>query len=225
MGFSQELINSVRPLWDRMLNHRFLRETRDGEIAFDTFANWMRQDYLFVEAAIPFLAVLSARAPRDDRPFLTGAIGALEQELDLFRERAGAAGVELATSRPSLINHGYIQFLMATAHQRSYPEGFTVLYAAEKAYFDSWTVVREGLDVSSPWYPFVDNWAGDAFAQWVARLETRLDRMGGAAGPIERKHMAELFELTTRWEIAFWEMAYTGAGWPGIPEEEPEERP
>lgn len=220
MGFSRDLIENVRPLWDRMLQHRFLRETRDGEIPFDVFANWMRQDYLFVEAAIPFLGVLSARAPRDDRPFLTGAIGALEKELELFKERAAAAGVELETTRPSLINHGYVQFLMATAHQHSYPEGFAVLYCAEKAYFDSWSVVKEGLDEASPWYPFVDNWAGAAFAQWVAQLATRLDRLGGAAGPIERKHMAELFETTVRYEIAFWEMAYAGSGWPGIPEGE-----
>jgi thiaminase len=28
--------------------------------------------------------------------------------------------------------------------------------------------------------------------------------------------MAELFELTVRYEIAFWEMAVTGEGWPGL---------
>jgi thiaminase len=31
--------------------------------------------------------------------------------------------------------------------------------------------------------------------------------------------MAELFELTTRYEIAFWEMAVAGETWPGIPQE------
>jgi thiaminase len=29
------------------------------------------------------------------------------------------------------------------------------------------------------------------------------------------KRMAEFFELTVRYEIAFWEMAATGEGWPG----------
>jgi thiaminase len=28
--------------------------------------------------------------------------------------------------------------------------------------------------------------------------------------------MAELFELATRYEIAFWEMAASGEGWPGV---------
>jgi len=35
-------------------------------------------------------------------------------------------------------------------------------------------------------------------------------------GDAERDRMAELFELTTKYEIAFWEMAATGEGWPGI---------
>ncbi len=31
--------------------------------------------------------------------------------------------------------------------------------------------------------------------------------------------MAELFELTTKYELAFWEMAASGESWPGLPEE------
>jgi hypothetical protein len=30
--------------------------------------------------------------------------------------------------------------------------------------------------------------------------------------------MAELFELTAKYELAFWEMAATGAGWPCLEE-------
>jgi len=53
----------LKPLWERMLQHRFLRETREGTISDERFAVWMRQDYLFVEAAIPFLAALIPKAP------------------------------------------------------------------------------------------------------------------------------------------------------------------
>jgi thiaminase/transcriptional activator TenA len=101
----------------------------------------------------------------------------------------------------------------------SYAEGFTVLYAAEKAYHDSWKVVKSGIDPGSPWIGFVENWAGDAFAGWVAWLETELDALGGAAGAAERGRMGELFETTVRYEIAFWELAYGRAdGWPGLAE-------
>jgi len=198
-----------------MLSHRFLSQTRDGTIPHDVFAVWMRQDYLFVEAAIPFIAALLAKAPKEHWEALSGIIPAFQKELKLFEERAGAVGVNLREGPVSFTCHAYIQFLLNTAYQASYAEGYTVLYAAEKAYHDSWKVVREGLSEDSPWFPFVENWAGDDFAAYVAYLQGELDRLAEGAGPDERARMAELFELTAKYEIAFWEMAATGAGWPG----------
>jgi thiaminase/transcriptional activator TenA len=217
MGFAADQLARLRPLWDRMLDHRFLRQTRDGTIPDAVFATWMRQDYLFVEAAVPFLGALLARAPRVDRETLVGALGAMLRELDLFRERARAAGVDLEGVEPAFVAHAYVQFLMATAHGASYAEAWTVFYAAERAYHDSWRVVAAGIDHASPWLPFVENWAGAPFAAYVAALEARLDALALAAGPDERRRMAGLFETTTRYEIAFWEMASTGASWPGLP--------
>lgn len=216
MGFCAEQLRRHKSLWDKMLAHRFLTETRDGTISDERFAVWMRQDYLFVEAAIPFIAGLIPRAPRRHWEAHAGAIAALEKELKLFEERAAAVGVDLRGAPPAFTNHAYIQFLLASASRASYAEAYTVLYTAEKAYHDSWMVVKEGLDQGSKWYPFVDNWAGDAFAQYVAYLEGELDALAEQAGADERARMAEMFELTTKYEIAFWEMAATGETWPGV---------
>lgn len=219
MGFCSDQLEAVAPLWETMLSHRFLIQTRDGEIADETFARWMRQDYLFVEAAIPFLATLLTKGPQKHWEPLAGVITALQKELKLFEERAGAVGVNLREGPASFTCHAYIQFLMATAFQRSYAEGYTVLYAAEKAYHDSWVVVKENLSLESPWYPFVENWAGEEFAAYVRYLEAELDALAADAGFAELARMSELFELTVKYEIAFWEMAVTGETWPGIGEE------
>lgn len=216
MGFVQEQLERLRPTWEQMLRHPFLLQTRDGTIPFETFATWMRQDYLFVEAAVPFIALMVPKAPPSHWELHTNVMAMFHKELGLFRERAVAAGVDMDDLRPSFTNHAYIQFLIATASQRSYAEIYTVLYAAEKAYHDSWTVVKEGIDPESVWYPFVENWAGQAFADYVAFLEKELDALAEAAGPAERERMAELFETTLHYEIAFWEMAMNGDGWPGL---------
>lgn len=218
MGFCAEQLQRVAPVWQRILEHDFLIATRDGSIPHDTFATWMRQDYLFVEAAIPFLAAMIPRAPERHVEQLTQSITALYKELGLFRERAQAAGVDLADVRPAFVNHAYIQFLLASAYRESYSGAYTVLYAAEKAYHDSWSVVRAGIDPDSPWYPFVENWAGEAFAGYVSYLEGELDALADRVGAAERDRMEELFQLTAKYELAFWEMALTGATWPGLPE-------
>lgn len=217
MSFTDQQLDRLRPLWDAMLSHPFLTRTRDGEIADETFANWMQQDYLFVEAAIPFMAALIPRGPKEHWEPLGGVIQALQKELRLFEERGKAVGVDLRAAPPSFTCHAYIQFLMAVAYQRSYAEAYTVLYTAEKAYHDSWKVVQKGLDAASPWQPFVENWAGAEFAAYVQYLEAEVNKLAEGAGRVEREGMAELFETTTRYEIAFWEMAVSGGGWPGVP--------
>jgi thiaminase (transcriptional activator TenA) len=214
MSFSQQQLERIAPLWDRMLSHPFLLETRDGTIARETFATWMRQDYLFVEAAIPFIAALIPRAPRTHWEPHANVIAMLVKELELFRERAEATGVDMQDIEPSFTNHAYIQFLIAAGYRESYAGAYTVLYAAEKAYHDSWKVVRAGLSEDSPWWPFVENWSGEAFAGYVDYLEAELDRLAEEVGDAERERMAELFELTTKYEIAFWEMAYHSTTWP-----------
>jgi len=216
MSFCASSLERVKPLWDRMLAHAFLAQTRDGTIPDETFATWMQQDYLFVEAAIPFIAALIPKAPREHWTPHSDVIAAFAKELELFEERAAAVGVDLRGAPPAFVNHAYIQFLLATAANEAYEVGYTVLYAAEKAYHESWKVVKEDISPDSKWYPFVENWAGDGFAQYVAYLEGELDKMAAAAGPDRRARMEKYFELTTRYELAFWEMAASGSGWPGL---------
>ena len=211
MGFAAEQLGRTRSEWQQMVDHPFLVHTRDGTIPFETFATWMRQDYLFADGTIPFISILLAKAPEKHRGFLSGVLSMLQKELELFRERAAAVGVDLREVAPLLVNHAYLQFLLATAYRETYPCGFTVLYVAEKAYHDSWREVLTGIDRSSPWFPFVENWGGVAFAGYVTHLEGELDALAADAGATERARMAELFELTVRYEIAFWEMAWTGA--------------
>ena len=216
-SFSALELAKLGPLWEQMRHHPFLLQTRAGTLPSGVFAGWMRQDYLFVEACIPFVAALLAKAPARHWTPLAGVVTALEKELQLFEERAAKVDLTLRGAPPSMTCHAYVQFVLATAYQRSYFEGFSVLYVAEKAYHEAWLVVREGMDRKSPWWPFVDNWSGEAFASYVTFLEGELNEMAAEASELERKRASELFRVTTLYEIAFWEMAFHGHAWPGVP--------
>ncbi|TVP74918.1 MAG: TenA family transcriptional regulator [Gemmatimonadales bacterium] len=215
MSFIDEQDRRYAPLWSRIREHPFLLETRDGTLDPETFATWMRQDYLFVEAAIPFIGALLPKAPVEHWAPLSGVIGALEKELHLFEERAARVGVELRGAPPAFACHAYVQFLLSTAAHASYPVAWTVLYAAERAYHDSWVVVRDGIDPDSPWTPFVENWAGGEFASYVGWLGGELETLAREASPGERERMSEAYRLTLLYELAFWEMAHGAEGWPG----------
>ncbi len=215
--FSKTLLDRHAALWQTVLDHPFLQRARDGELDDETFNTWLRQDYLFVEAAIPFVGALISTAPTPQlRAALAPIPTALEDELELFRERADVLGVDVDGVEPGFINHAYVQFLLASGARESFPAAFTVYWAAEKVYHESWKVVEPAIDDDHPWRPFVENWAGDEFGQLVDFLEGEVDRMAADAGAAQRDRMEEMFETTVRYEIAFWQMALDGPKWPGL---------
>ena len=217
LNFTGELLERHGDVWGRMLNHPFLIEARDGELDEETFNTWLRQDFLFVEAAIPFIGSLISRAPSAKlRAALTPIPMALEKELDLFRERASALGVSVDDVKPGFINHAYVQFLRASGTSESFEAAFTVYWAAEKAYHESWKIVDPAIGDDHPWRPFVENWAGEEFAGLVDFLDDEVNRIADKAGPATREQMEEAFTMTTLYEIAFWEMAHRGPQWPGM---------
>lgn len=212
--FHEDLQETAKPVWDAMLGHQFLADTASGAIPRQTFANWMKQDYIFVREAIPFFSVLAAKAPTSLRRNFSDTLTALHQELDLFRKMANEHNVGLESVKASPTCHAYLQFLMATAYGRSFLEGFTVLYAAEKAYLDSWTWVKSNLKGASPWQPFIENWAGDAFRGYVDWLAATLDELAVGASSQVLQDPKELFILTGQYECLFWEMAAGSESWP-----------
>jgi thiaminase/transcriptional activator TenA len=214
MSFHEECLARSAGLWQAMLAHPFLKETAACRIPDAVFGNWLRQDYLFVREGIRFICALAARAPETLRRPLASAIPALEAELELFARMAHSKQIDLEDVTMAPTCHAYVQFLHATAWQASFEEGFTLLYGAEKAYFDSWRSVRDNLAGVSPWQPFIERWAGEEFAQWVSWLETTLDELAASSPAALRERMDQTFLLTARYELRFWEMAYRGESWP-----------
>lgn len=213
-AFHEELRAQAEPLWRAIQGHRFLAETAAGTIPPETFARWMQQDYLFVREAIPFLGVLLARAPASLRRSLGEAIAALHHELEVFERLAREHQIALEGIRMLPTCHAYVQFLLATAYGRSFPEAFTVLYAAEKAYLDAWSWVKQQQRAASPWQAFIENWTSPAFREYVEWLGQALDTLAEGVPEAARAAMRELFLLTAQYELRFWDMAWAGEHWP-----------
>ena len=214
-SFADREVERLDGPWRRMLAHPLLRGMRDGTIPDDVFAHWMRQDYLFVRAAIPFLAALIPRGPAAHWGPLGRAIGALEAEIRLFEQQAAAQGVELEGARPSGTVEAFNRFLLETAQRASYEEGYAGLVAAHRATHESFRFVRSGLAPDSPIGPFVKNWAGREFGFYLGYLERELDGLAHEASEQVRERMSATFERVVRYEIAFFDAAMRREEWSG----------
>jgi thiaminase len=212
--YHEQLLHESKEIWTSILKHPFLLKTANGTIDTETFKTWIRQDYIFVRDAIPFMAVLLAKGPLDLRSHFIQIMVGLDKELELFRSNAQKHGVDLTNIKPSPTCQAYIQFLMNTAYNASFEEGFTVLYAAEKVYLDSWMVVKKGMKGSSPWQEFIDNWTSEGFQQYVDWLATTLDELVREQGETKLRLYGNIFQQTARYEFLFWDMAAKKEVWP-----------
>jgi len=71
--FDEELLQTNPEQWQSIVEHPFLKEISDGTLGEETFHTWLRQDYLFVESALDFVAVLKGKGPRSHHEFFTNA--------------------------------------------------------------------------------------------------------------------------------------------------------
>ena len=201
MSVSAELLAGQHQEWVAMARHPFLVAAADGSLPAADFDRWLVEDHHFVVGFRRFLARLVELAPTEPaRDLLAGGLGALQAELDLFRAEAVERGLD-PHAEPSLTTLGYTSYLMASAAD-GWEAAVTVLFGAEKAYFDAWSTVRAGADPSRPYWRFVENWSSPAFGAWV-------DGVAGLVDALTRPDH-RTFRRVVRFELAFWEAVHTG---------------
>ena len=190
------LLAAETDLWAAMARHPFVLAAADGTLPPGDFGRWLVEDHHFVVGFRRFLARLVELAPTEPaRDLLAAGLAALQGELDLFRAEAEARGLDLE-AEPNLTTLGYTSFLLA-APADGWDTALTVLFGAEKAYFDAWSTVRATTDPSGPYWRFVDNWSSPAFGEWVDRLAGLVDAL---ARPDHRT-----FRRVVRFELSFWD--------------------
>jgi len=102
---------------------------------------------------------------------------------------------------------GYTAFVQASTAD-GWASGLTVLYGAERAYFDAWSAVRLAAGSHTPYARFVQNWSSPAFGAYVDALAGLVDAL---EGPTARQ--SRLFGRVVRFERRFWDAVADGDPW------------
>jgi thiaminase len=206
---TRALLAHSAPLWKRISDHPFVQQAGDGSLDEAVFDRWLVEDHWFVVGFRRFLAGLVGLAPEArSADVLAAGLAPLQAELDLFRREAASRQLDL-TGEPSPTTLGYTSYLQASLAD-GYQVAITVLYGAEKAYYDAWAAVRAVARRGSPYWPFIDNWSSDAFAGWVAAVARLLDATA-PGGPTDA--MCTAFDRVVRLEVRFWDAVHEGETW------------
>jgi thiaminase/transcriptional activator TenA len=218
MRFTDELWQSIAPIYEAILAQPFIRELTEGSLSRDRFVFYMKQDALYLQDFSRALALAGVRSPAvpDLQAFLGFASGAIVVERALhesyFKEFAAVLDVERAPA-----NFAYTQFLLATASLGSYPEAIAALLPCFWIYREAGNEIfsrSQGGLAANPYARWIETYAGDDFGISVDRAIAITDAVANAASADDQARMRRAFELSARLEWMFWDSAYRTEAWP-----------
>jgi thiaminase len=213
-ALTDRLVQGNQAVWAAMAAHPFVLGLADGTLPAAALQAWVQQDRVFVLQERRVVAALRAHGPpgRLDG-LLTDLDASLVQEADAFARTAAEHGFP-ADADPWPVCLGYTCFLRCAA-QDGLLEGLTALYAAERAYLDTWTAVAARSPADSPYRAWIENWSGAGFRAFVGALGRDLDELAGTPSPVLAERLEAVFAGAARFELAFWELCWSGQAWPG----------
>jgi thiaminase len=211
--FTEHLVESNRDLWMAMAGHPFVLGLADGTLPDGALQAWVQQDRIFVVQERRVVAALRAHGlPSRLDALLANLDRGLVLEAEAFAGTAAEHGFALEVE-PWPVCLGYTSYLLCAAYDGTL-EGLTALYAAERAYLDTWTAVAKLSPADSAHHAWIQNWSGQAFRAFVSTLGRGLDELTGTPSPALTGRLGVVFTGAARFELAFWEMCWSGQAWP-----------
>src|SRR5918993_690615 len=208
-AFTDQLIEANRNLWATMAGHPFVLGLAEGTLPDGALQAWVQQDRVFVVEERRVVAALRAHGlPSRLDDLLADLDRSLVLEAEAFARTAAEHGFAPEVE-PWPVCLGYTSYLRCAAFDGTL-EGLTALYAAERAYLDTWTAVATLSPADSAHHAWIQNWSGEAFRAFVTALGRDLDELAGAPSPALTERLGMLFTGAARFELAFWEMCWSG---------------
>jgi thiaminase/transcriptional activator TenA len=184
------------------------------------FRRFLIQDYLFLIDYARVLAYASAKAPDLDaqRWFARLLDATLATEMELHRKtcaewRIGVVELESAAPLPTTV--AYTSFLVRTSAAGDTGEIGAALLPCQWGYADIGLRLKaRGLPAEPRFAAWIDAYADPSYIELTDWLRAFVDRLGSQISAETYGRWCAIFTTTLRYELAFWEMAWTGEQWP-----------
>ncbi|HZA18162.1 MAG TPA: thiaminase II [Pseudonocardiaceae bacterium] len=219
---SADLRTAAGEIWDAQHRHPFVRGIGDGTLDLERFRFWIRQDYLFLIEYSRLLALAAARAPDLETMgrFASLLHETLHEEMDLHRSYCADLGIpaaDLEREKMAPTTRGYTDFMLRTATVGDFAELVAALLPCMWGFNEiGRRLAEQGLPHSERYARWIEMYASDEFTSLVDWLRELTDRISTNLPGASLDKMRDVFITSSRYELSFWEMAWTLEAWPQL---------
>ena len=217
MNFTAEMRERTRTTWDASKTHPFLQQLVADELPHASFLYYLHQDAWFLREEAKVMAIAASRAPDLATTAklceLVTTVNSAEQGRHRsFAEQLGQPITDAGLA-PSPTAYGYVSHIRSVALDGGLGPILAALLPCPWLYND----FGKHFADKTPQDPIYREWLA---AYTSPLLDERvgfqcelLDRTVAQADSAERDRAAQAFEISIRYEHAFWDMALKRETW------------
>ncbi|ACZ40823.1 thiaminase II [Sphaerobacter thermophilus] len=217
--FTDELWESITPIYQQILEHPFIKGLTDGSLPAPAFRQYVIQDALYLQDFARSIAAATAKAPKDAwAETLAGHARdtlVVERSLHegLFKDW-GITTEEVFNTPPSPTNLAYTSYLVRVAYREPFEE---VIGALLPCYWIYWEVGKQLEEAGSPnpdYQRWIDTYASEEFAVPVREVLAIANEMVADLSDARRARVRRHFVTCSKYEWMFWDAAWRLEDWP-----------
>ena len=218
MNFETQLLDATAELFRAYNQHPFVLGIQNGTLDREKFRYYLIQDCLYLEDYAKTFALGVAKAKSLETANLFAKyIPVMNGELDVhqgYLARLGVTQAEIDATPRALDNLSYTSYMLRVAYEEGEAEILTAILSCAYSY----EVIARTMVENNP-AALEDAFYGDWIRGYLSEsyhadnrtLFETLRRLTVSYSPQQMQHLTDIFVACSRYELAFWEMAWTEA--------------
>lgn len=211
--WSDSAWEAARPVYEKILEHPFVRALADGTLSAERFRFYLRQDALYLDGYARRLAHIAARLEHKEHTesFLRFAADGIAVERALHEQFLGGEHLAPEEISPACLLYTSVLESQATAPVEIEAAAVLPCFVVYQRVGEAIHARQQGTE--NPYRRWIETYADPAFAASTAEATAICDALADAAGDATRRRMTDIFVRCTRMEWLFWESAWQLETW------------
>ena len=216
MTTTERLLAATEDIWAEYYTHPFVRGIADGTLDREKFRYYMIQDYLYlIDYAKVFAVGVSKAKDGEAMKLFAGYVHQiLDGEMDIHRSYMARLGITLEEAEQTpvaLDNLSYTSYMLRVAFEEGAGEVAAAILSCALSYeYIAKEILRTNPDAEQ--HPFYGEWvqgyAAPEYAEANRILVELTNRLTAEYNTRQLQHLIEIFVNCSRYELAFWVMAW-----------------
>jgi thiaminase/transcriptional activator TenA len=213
-ALTDEMWTASKPIYEKTLQHAFLRGLSDGSLPRRAFEFYLVEDAKYLRAFGQALSILASKAPRDDWAITLNQHAAETTQAEIELHESLLKGVSGRDLPMAPTNRAYTNHLLVTVTRDTFSEGLAAVLPCYWIYREVGRELKRRGSKDQDYQKWIDQYSSDAYGKVVKQVLDMMNSEAQSMTPSRRRRAIELFVLGARYEYMFWDMAWRQEQWP-----------